>query len=47
MNTRPSVSTAELEALQRQTFDYFLHETSPANGLVRDKTAENLSLIHI
>ena len=30
---------AELEELQRETFDYFLHETNPANGLVIDKTA--------
>lgn len=28
---------AELEKLQRDTFDYFLHETNPANGLVIDK----------
>lgn len=27
----------ELEKLQRDTFDYFLHETNPANGLVIDK----------
>ena len=26
-------------ALQRETFSYFLHETNPQNGLVRDKTA--------
>jgi len=30
----------ELEKLQRESFDYFLHETNPANGLVIDKTAE-------
>jgi hypothetical protein len=30
---------AELAQLQRETFDYFLHETNPANGLVIDKTA--------
>ena len=30
---------AELEKLQRETFDYFLYETNPANGLVIDKTA--------
>ncbi len=29
----------ELEKLQRQSFDYFLHEANPANGLVIDKTA--------
>ena len=27
-----------MEALQRQTFDYFLHEANPLNGLVIDKT---------
>jgi len=31
--------TAELQKLQRESFDYFLHETNPVNGLVRDKTA--------
>lgn len=30
---------AELEKLQRETFEYFLHETNPSNGLVIDKTA--------
>jgi hypothetical protein len=30
---------AELEALQHETFRYFLHETNPRNGLVVDKTA--------
>ncbi len=29
----------DLEQLQRASFDYFLHETNPANGLVIDKTA--------
>ena len=28
-----------LDELQRHTFDYFLHETNPSNGLVIDKTA--------
>jgi hypothetical protein len=32
---------AELETLQRETFDYFLNEVNPANGLIRDKTAED------
>ena len=32
---------ADLEKLQRQSFDYFLHETNPVNGLVVDKTATN------
>lgn len=34
-------TNAELELLQRQAFDYFLYETSAANGLVSDKTAPN------
>lgn len=29
---------AELERLQRDSFNYFLSETNPANGLVIDKT---------
>ena len=29
---------ATLDTLQRQTFDYFIHEANPANGLVPDKT---------
>ncbi len=32
---------AELDRLQRISFDYFLHETNPVNGLVSDKTAPN------
>ena len=32
--------TRLLEVLQREAFGYFLHETNPANGLVRDKTCE-------
>ena len=32
-------SDSELERLQRLSFDYFLHETNPENGLVIDKTA--------
>lgn len=31
----------ELELLQRDSFKYFLHETNPENGLIKDKTAEN------
>ena len=30
---------AELRLLQQEAFGYFLHETSPINGLVIDKTA--------
>lgn len=36
--TRPTLPDATLETLQRVTFDYFLHQTNPANGLVIDKT---------
>ena len=36
----PTVDT-ELQQLQRETFDYFLHETNSENGLVKDKTATN------
>ena len=39
MNKKKLPIKAELEILQRVTFDYFLHETNPANGLVIDKTA--------
>ncbi|MGO4838994.1 hypothetical protein AB4144_42790 [Rhizobiaceae sp. 2RAB30] len=28
----------ELRVLQHETFRYFLHEVSPANGLIADKT---------
>src|SRR3984893_7028004 len=41
MNTDKPTVDAELEALQHDTFRYFLHETSPHNGLVRDKTASD------
>ncbi len=41
MSRREPTVDAELEALQRETFGYFLHETNPANGLVIDKTAEH------
>lgn len=34
---KPSTD-AELSLLQREAFSYFLHETSPVNGLVIDKT---------
>jgi hypothetical protein len=29
-----------LDLLQRHTFGYFVHETNPTNGLVKDKTAD-------
>ena len=31
----------DLEALQHASFNYFLYETNPVNGLVIDKTSEN------
>ncbi len=39
MGMRRRASTAELEVLQRESFDYFLNEVNPATGLIRDKTA--------
>ena len=33
-----NVSPEVLEALQRETFDYFVREANPLNGLVADKT---------
>ena len=41
MSARQRVSEPELESLQRETFDYFLREANPANGLILDKTAAN------
>ena len=38
MSSKKLTVDAELEKLQRETFGYFLHETSPANGLVIDKS---------
>ncbi len=35
---QPASSDEMLDALQRDAFGYFLHENSPANGLVIDKT---------
>jgi hypothetical protein len=37
---KPSIH-ADLEKLQHETFQYFLNETNPTNGLVIDKTAAN------
>ena len=34
------ISEDALRALQRNMFDYFLRESNPQNGLVRDKTEE-------
>ncbi len=41
MTSKKLTMDEELEKLQRESFDYFLHETNPANGLVIDKTAVN------
>src|ERR1035437_8705044 len=38
MSRGKPISQAELEILQHQSFRYFLHETNPDNGLVKDKT---------
>jgi len=35
-----SFSDKKLETLQRLTFDYFLKETNPENGLVPDSTRQ-------
>lgn len=41
MSSKKLTADAELEKLQRETFEYFLHETNPSSGLVIDKTAAN------
>ncbi len=41
MNHNKLTIDAELEKLQRESFDYFLHEVNPTNGLILDKTAAN------
>ena len=33
-----ALSSDFLDALQRETFDYFVHEANPLNGLIADKT---------
>jgi hypothetical protein len=35
----PTGSEVELETIQRESFEYFLHERNPKNGLILDKTA--------
>ena len=35
---RPAFSEKKLETLQRRTFNYFLKESNPQNGLVLDST---------
>ena len=41
MSARQPVNDAELETLQRETFDDFVYEANPANGLIIDKTGAN------
>jgi hypothetical protein len=38
MSSKKLTVDAELEKLQLESFNYFLHETNPTNGLVIDKT---------
>ena len=38
MSSKKRSVDAELERLQHDSFNYYLHETNPANGLVIDKT---------
>ena len=37
MNGKKPTVEADLQNLQRESFNYFLHETNPVNGLVIDK----------
>jgi hypothetical protein len=39
-STPQSYSDEKIETLQRLTFDYFLKETNPQNGLVPDSTRQ-------
>jgi hypothetical protein len=41
VNQQKLSTNAELEKIQRESFDYFLHEVNPVNGLIRDKTDKN------
>lgn len=41
MRLGASTNDAALHELQRRSFNYFLHEANPVNGLVIDKTAAN------
>jgi hypothetical protein len=38
MQNKQAFGEAELDTLQRETFDYFINEANPANGLIVDKT---------
>jgi hypothetical protein len=37
---QPKLPQETLDALQRETFDYFVHEVNPLNGLIADRTKE-------
>lgn len=39
MSSNKQTDNADLEKLQHESFNYFLHETNPLNGLVCDKNA--------
>jgi hypothetical protein len=41
MKPSPQVVQPLLDTLQKETFDYFIHEANEANGLILDKTAPN------
>ncbi|HZY25059.1 MAG TPA: glucoamylase family protein [Bacteroidales bacterium] len=41
MNTKNLIDDVDLERLQNETFNYFLYETNPENGLVIDKTGKD------
>ena len=35
--SQPKLPPEMLDALHRETFDYFVHEVNPSNGLVRTR----------
>ena len=39
MTHRHAATDADIETLQHDSFNYFLHEANPSNGLAIDKTA--------
>ena len=41
LSARQFSDESELETLQRESFNYFIHEANPRNGLIIDKTAKN------
>ena len=40
--SQPKLPLEKLDELQRKTFDYFVHEVNPANGLIADRTEEGV-----